>query len=163
RELRRYAEGAGQPPGEGETALDARLRSHGDRRRSRRRCRRAACGRLRHCSAGWRRRRICAKGRVASAARAEAASTPRRHAWRGAVLEITANAGVDVVFDPVGGDAFDQAVRTVGWDGRYLVIGFAAGRIPELKVNHPLVKGYEIIGVRYDVWRDRFWPDARAN
>lgn len=83
--------------------------------------------------------------------------------WRHDVLDITGNAGVQVAFDPVGGDVFDEAVRTVGWDGRYLVIGFAAGRIPELKVNHPLVKGYEVIGVRYDVWRDRFWADARAN
>jgi NADPH:quinone reductase len=83
--------------------------------------------------------------------------------WRRDVLEITANAGVQVVFDPVGGDAFDEAVRTVAWEGRYLVIGFAAGRIPELKVNHPLVKGYEVVGVRYDIWRDRSWPAARAN
>lgn len=49
------------------------------------------------------------------------------------------------------------------WGGRYLVIGFAAGRIPQLPVNHPLVKGYDVVGVRYDVWRDRFWTDARAN
>jgi NADPH2:quinone reductase len=83
--------------------------------------------------------------------------------WRRDVLEITGAAGVQVAFDPVGGDVFDEAVRTVGWDGRYLVVGFAAGRIPQLRVNHPLVKGYEVIGVRYDVWRDRFWADAKAN
>jgi NADPH2:quinone reductase len=83
--------------------------------------------------------------------------------WRKDVLEITGPAGVGVVFDPVGGDVFDEAVRTVGWDGRFLIVGFAAGRIPELKMNHPLVKGYEVIGVRYDVWRDRFWQEARAN
>jgi len=83
--------------------------------------------------------------------------------WRTDVLEITGPGGVDVVFDPVGGDVFDEAVRTVGWDGRFLVVGFAAGRIPELKMNHPLVKGYQVIGVRYDVWRDRCWRDARAN
>lgn len=83
--------------------------------------------------------------------------------WRKDVLSITGGDGVQVVFDPVGGDVFDEAVRTVGWAGRYLVIGFAAGRIPEVRVNHPLVKGYDIVGVRYDVWRDRFWPEAREN
>jgi len=83
--------------------------------------------------------------------------------WRKDVLAITGASGVQVVFDPVGADAFDEAIRTVGWGGRYLVIGFAGQRIPELKVNHPLVKGYDVIGVRYDVWRDRFWPEARAN
>jgi NADPH2:quinone reductase len=83
--------------------------------------------------------------------------------WRREVLGITGHAGVQVVFDPVGGDVFDEAIRAVGWDGRYLVIGFAAGRIPQLPVNHPLVKGYDVVGVRYDVWRDRFWPEAREN
>jgi NADPH:quinone reductase len=83
--------------------------------------------------------------------------------WRQEVLAITGAAGVQVVFDPVGGDVFDEAIRTVGWGGRYLVIGFAAGRIPALPVNHPLVKGYDVVGVRYDVWRDRFWPQARGN
>jgi NADPH2:quinone reductase len=86
-----------------------------------------------------------------------------RSDWRKDVLDITGSGAVQVVFDPVGGDVFDEAVRTVGWDGRYLVVGFAGGRIPEIKVNHPLVKGYDVIGVRYDVWRDRFWSDARAN
>jgi NADPH2:quinone reductase len=83
--------------------------------------------------------------------------------WRAEVLKITGAEGVQVVFDPVGGDAFDEAVRTVGWGGRYLVVGFAAGRIPALRVNHALVKGYDLVGVRYDVWRDRCWPQARAN
>lgn len=83
--------------------------------------------------------------------------------WRTQILELTGPSGVDVVFDPVGGDVFDEAVRTVGWDGRYLVVGFAVGRIPTLKLNHPLVKGYSVMGVRYDVWRDRFWPEARKN
>ncbi|MEJ7929487.1 NADPH:quinone oxidoreductase family protein [Ramlibacter sp. AN1015] len=83
--------------------------------------------------------------------------------WRQRVLELAGPGGIQAVFDPVGGDVFDEAVRTVGWDGRYLVVGFAAGRIPELRMNHPLVKGYDVVGIRYDVWRDRFWPQARAN
>jgi NADPH2:quinone reductase len=83
--------------------------------------------------------------------------------WREQVKALTGGKGVDVVYDPVGGDAFDEAVRAVGWMGRYLVIGFTAGRIPTLKVNMPLVKGYDLIGVRYDVWRDGWWSEARAN
>jgi NADPH2:quinone reductase len=83
--------------------------------------------------------------------------------WRSEVFAVAGAGGVQVVFDPVGGDIFDEAVRCVGWGGRYLVIGFASGRIPELRVNHPLVKGYDVVGVRYDVWRDRFWPQARQN
>jgi NADPH2:quinone reductase len=83
--------------------------------------------------------------------------------WREEVKALTGGKGVDVVYDPVGGDAFDEAVRAIGWMGRYLVIGFTAGRIPTLKVNMPLVKGYDVIGVRYDVWRDGWWSEARAN
>jgi NADPH2:quinone reductase len=83
--------------------------------------------------------------------------------WRELVKHHTGGRGADVVYDPVGGDAFDEAVRAVAFDGRYLVIGFTAGRIPTLKVNMPLVKGYDLVGVRYDVWRDGWWPDARNN
>jgi NADPH2:quinone reductase len=83
--------------------------------------------------------------------------------WRLKVKALTGGKGVDVVYDPVGGDAFDEAVRAIGWGGRYLVIGFTSGRIPTLKVNMPLVKGYDLIGVRYDVWRDGWWSEARAN
>jgi NADPH2:quinone reductase len=83
--------------------------------------------------------------------------------WREQVKALTGGKGVDVVYDPVGGDAFDEAVRAIGWMGRYLVIGFTAGRIPTLKVNMPLVKGYDLIGVRYDVWRDGWWSEARVN
>lgn len=83
--------------------------------------------------------------------------------WRNEVLDAAGPEGIAAVFDPVGGDVFDEAVRTVGWGGRYLVVGFAAGRIPQLQMNHPLVKGYDVVGIRYDVWRDRFWPQARSN
>jgi NADPH2:quinone reductase len=83
--------------------------------------------------------------------------------WREQVKALTGGKGVDLVYDPVGGDAFDEAVRCMAWMGRYLVIGFTAGRIPTLKVNMPLVKGYDLVGVRYDVWRDGWWSEARAN
>lgn len=64
------------------------------------------------------------------------------------VLEITGGAGADVVFDPVGGDAFDQSVRCIAWEGRLLVVGFAGGRIAQLPTNLPLIKGFSVVGVR---------------
>ena len=67
---------------------------------------------------------------------------------KAAVLPLTGGRGVDVVYDPVGGDLFDRAIRTLAWGGRYLVVGFAAGRIPTLAVNRALIKGLSVIGVR---------------
>ncbi len=55
--------------------------------------------------------------------------------------------GVDIVFDPVGGDLTEQALRATGWQGRLLVIGFAAGPIPSIPLNLPLLKGCDIRGV----------------
>ena len=56
--------------------------------------------------------------------------------------------GVDVIFDPVGGDLFEQALRLPAWNGRVLVVGFASGRIGTVRANLPLIKGYGILGVR---------------
>jgi NADPH2:quinone reductase len=61
--------------------------------------------------------------------------------------ELTGGNGVDVAFDPVGGDGFDAVSRSMGWKGRLLVIGFASGRIPQFPVNLSLVKGYSVVGV----------------
>ncbi len=71
-----------------------------------------------------------------------------REGFRAAVLAATGGRGADVVFDPVGGDAFDEAVRATAWGGRILAIGFASGRRPVAKVNHILIKGIEVVGVR---------------
>jgi NADPH2:quinone reductase len=65
------------------------------------------------------------------------------------VMDITNGAGVDVVFDPVGGAHFDQARRCVGWNGRYLVVGFAAGDIPVMPANYTILKSMALIGVAY--------------
>lgn len=56
--------------------------------------------------------------------------------------------GVDVIFDPVGGELFEQALRLPAWNGRVLVVGFASGRIGSIPANLPLVKGYSVLGVR---------------
>ena len=62
---------------------------------------------------------------------------------------VTDGAGVDVVFEAVGGDVFDQVRRIVAWDGRLLVIGFTSGRIPDAPANHILLKNYSIVGVHW--------------
>jgi NADPH2:quinone reductase len=64
------------------------------------------------------------------------------------VLTLTDGRGADVIFDPVGGDVFDASVRCIAWGGRLLVVGFASGRIPQLAMNLPLIKGFSIVGVR---------------
>jgi NADPH:quinone reductase len=71
--------------------------------------------------------------------------------------------GVDLCFDPVGGDLFDQSVRGMGFGGRYLVIGFTSGRIPEISINYPLIKGFSIIGVRAGEYGRRFPELGREN
>ena len=65
-----------------------------------------------------------------------------RAGFRSAVLAATGGRGADVVYDPVGGDAFDEAMRSTAWGGRILSIGFASGRWPVAKVNHILIKGH---------------------
>ena len=64
------------------------------------------------------------------------------------VKEITNNIGADVVYDPVGGDVFDESIRCIAWNGRLLIVGFASGRIPSVPANMPLIKGFSVIGVR---------------
>ncbi len=67
--------------------------------------------------------------------------------------EITNGGGVDVIYDPVGGDIFDQAVRRIAWEGRYLVIGFASGRIPALPANIALLKNASIVGTFWGAYQ----------
>ncbi len=66
---------------------------------------------------------------------------------RDRVKALTGGKGADVIFDPVGGDIFDQAVRRIAWEGRYLVIGFASGRIPALPANIALLKNASLVGL----------------
>ncbi|XAH25690.1 NADPH:quinone oxidoreductase family protein [Xylophilus sp. GW821-FHT01B05] len=66
---------------------------------------------------------------------------------RGALKELTSGKGPDIVYDPVGGDLAEPAFRSIAWRGRYLVVGFAAGPIPALPLNLPLLKGASIVGV----------------
>jgi NADPH2:quinone reductase len=67
--------------------------------------------------------------------------------WRDALKELTGGHGADVIFDPVGGEISVQAFRSIAWRGRHLVVGFAAGAIPALPFNLPLLKGGALLGV----------------
>jgi NADPH2:quinone reductase len=82
---------------------------------------------------------------------------------REAVRELTDGRGVDVVFDPVGGDLAEQAYRSLAWHGRYLVIGFACGEIPRFPVNIALLKEASVIGVWWGTWAGRNPQDALGN
>jgi NADPH2:quinone reductase len=66
---------------------------------------------------------------------------------RARLRDITGSDGVDVVYDPVGGPYSEPALRSTGWNGRFLVVGFAAGDIPRIPLNLPLLKGCQIVGV----------------
>ena len=66
---------------------------------------------------------------------------------REAIKAATAGKGPDVIYDPVGGEYAEPAFRSIGWRGRYLVVGFAAGPIPSLPLNLPLLKGASVVGV----------------
>ena len=66
---------------------------------------------------------------------------------RARIKELTDGRGVDVVYDPVGGDLSEAALRSTAWDGRFLVVGFAAGDIPRIPLNLPLLKGCQVVGV----------------
>lgn len=79
------------------------------------------------------------------------------------VKELTGGQGADVIYDPVGGDLFDQAIRSIAWNGRLLVVGFASGRIPELPVNLALLKGAAVVGVFWGAFAQRQPVDNAAN
>jgi NADPH2:quinone reductase len=82
--------------------------------------------------------------------------------WLKKVQDATDGQGVDLVVDPVGGDAFDDAIRALAVEGRLLVIGFAAGAgIPTVKVNRLLLRNVSVIGVGYGEFVNRR-PGAQA-
>ncbi len=82
-----------------------------------------------------------------------------RDALREEVRAATDGAMADIVLDPVGGDAFDAALRALAWRGRLVVVGFAAGRIPEAKANYLLLRNISVAGLQWSDYRER-WPSA---
>ncbi|AAK22755.1 alcohol dehydrogenase, zinc-containing [Caulobacter vibrioides CB15] len=83
--------------------------------------------------------------------------------FRDQVKAITGGHGADVIYDPVGGDVFDESVRCIAFDGRLLVIGFTSGRIPNVSVNMPLIKGFSVMGVRAGEYGRQFPEKGREN
>ena len=77
--------------------------------------------------------------------------------------ELTGGKGADVIYDAVGGDYSEQALRATAWNGRFLVIGFAAGDIPRIPLNLVLLKGCQIIGVFWGQHTEREPEKHRAN
>ncbi|PCG15570.1 MULTISPECIES: NADPH:quinone oxidoreductase family protein [Sphingomonas] len=83
--------------------------------------------------------------------------------FRDAVKELTGGDGADMVFDPVGGDVFDESTRCIAFGGRLLVVGFTSGRIATVSTNMPLIKGFSVIGVRAGEYGRRFPDRGREN
>lgn len=100
---------------------------------------------------------------VGSAAKADAARAAGAHVVVdrstqdvvAAVREATGGAGADVVVDPVGGDAFEAATRCVAFEGRVVVVGFAAGTIQDVRAGHALVKNYGVLGLHWALYARR--------
>jgi NADPH2:quinone reductase len=95
------------------------------------------------------------KGQVALASGADAlidlSVADLREGLRRQVFALTENRGVDIVYDPVGGDVFDAALRALAFGGRMVIIGFASGRIPEIKGHYVLLKNISIVGAPLDI------------
>jgi len=79
------------------------------------------------------------------------------------IKEITKGNGVDVFYDPVGGEMFEQALRSTAWKGRALVVGFASGQIPKVPANLTLLKGCSVVGVFWGAFRMRETAEDNAN
>ena len=82
------------------------------------------------------------------------------NAFRERVKALTDGRGPDVIYDPVGGEFAEPAFRSIAWRGRYLVVGFASGPIPNLPLNLPLLKGASLVGV---FWGDFARREPKAN
>ena len=82
--------------------------------------------------------------------------------FREAVAELTDGHLADIVFDPVGGDMFDESTRCVAFGGKLMVVGFTSGRIADISTNIPLIKGFSIVGLRAGEYARRFPERGRA-
>jgi NADPH2:quinone reductase len=75
------------------------------------------------------------------------------------VKEVTNGRGADVVYDPVGGEAFQKSTKCIAFEGRILIVGFASGVIPSAALNHALVKNYSIVGLHWGLY-ERLDPES---
>ncbi|WP_297791633.1 NADPH:quinone oxidoreductase family protein [uncultured Marinobacter sp.] len=98
---------------------------------------------------------------VAKAAGADELINYTEEPLKEAVKKLTKSKGVDVIYDPVGGEFTEQALRAMAWNGRHLIIGFAAGDIPKIPANLTLLKGCSVVGVFWGSFTQRE-PEASA-
>lgn len=101
------------------------------------------------------------KRAIAASGGADATIDSNDPDWRQRVADLTGGRGPDVIFDPVGGIYTEPAFRSLGWGGRLLVVGFAAGTIPAIPINLALLKGTSIIGINI-LQASKFEPDRMA-
>ena len=100
-------------------------------------------------------------GRIAALARPDAVIVAEGR-FREAVSDLTGGALADIVFDPVGGDVFDESTRCVAFGGKLMVVGFTSGRIADIATNIPLIKGFSVVGLRAGEYARRFLERGRA-
>jgi NADPH:quinone reductase len=99
--------------------------------------------------------------RIAALVQPEAV-IPAAGRFREQVAQLTGGALADIVFDPVGGDVFDESTRCVAFGGKLVVVGFTSGRIADVSTNIPLIKGFSIIGLRAGEYARRFPERGKA-
>jgi NADPH2:quinone reductase len=92
---------------------------------------------------------------VARAAGADVLIDYREEDFVPRVLEVTDGHGADVIYDSVGGDTTDRSLKCINWNGRLLVIGFASGTIPSLRLNRVLLKNISLVGLHWSAYPDR--------
>ena len=99
------------------------------------------------------------KAEVARALGADVVVDRTREDFVAVVKDVTGGRGADVIYDPVGGEAFARSVKCVAFEGRILIVGFASGDIPSAALNHALVKNYSIVGLHWGLYQ-RLDPQA---
>ena len=72
-----------------------------------------------------------------------------------AVKDFTRGNGADVIYDPVGGDAFERSTKCIAFEGRLVVVGFTSGQIPQARANHVLIKNYSVVGLHWGLYTTR--------
>ncbi len=100
---------------------------------------------------------------IARASGADETLNYREESIKDRVKALTDGRGADVIYDAVGGDAFDDSLRCINWNGRLLVVGFASGRIPQAPANLALLKGCAIVGVFWGRFRTEEPEENRRN
>ena len=105
---------------------------------------------------------VAAKHGAIAAAVAPAAVITAEGRFREQIAKLTDGKLCDIVFDPVGGDVFDESTRCVSFAGKLMVVGFTSGRIAEIATNIPLIKGFSVVGLRAGEYARRFPERGKA-